>query len=92
MTQTYSEKKIPVLPTGVEPKTFPLLVRMLYHWAQVSKFLYFHILNKHKEQELGREECGGVKNENPCVNSIYTPDLLLNKTISAFKLQETRGS
>ena len=25
------------------------------------KFLYFHILIKHKKQELGRKECGGVK-------------------------------
>ena len=25
------------------------------------KFIYFHILIKHKEQELGRKECGGVK-------------------------------
>ena len=31
--------------------------------VQVSsfKFLHFHILIKHKEQELGRKECGGVK-------------------------------
>ena len=29
----YSEKEIRVLLLGVEPKTFQLLVRMLYHWA-----------------------------------------------------------
>ena len=27
------KKKFRVLPSGVEPKTFRLLVRMLYHWA-----------------------------------------------------------
>ena len=32
VTQAYSEKiKIRVLPTGVEPMTFRLLLRMLYH-------------------------------------------------------------
>ena len=31
MTQAYSEKEIPSLPTGVEPTTFRLLVRTLYH-------------------------------------------------------------
>ena len=28
-----SEKKIRVLLSGVEPKTFRLLVQLLYHWA-----------------------------------------------------------
>ena len=28
-----TRKKIWVLPTGVEPMTFWLLVQMLYHWA-----------------------------------------------------------
>ena len=31
VTQAYSEKKIRVLLSGVEPKTFRLLVQMLYH-------------------------------------------------------------
>ena len=35
VTQAYSDKvkKIRVLPTGVEPMTFRLVLRMLYHWA-----------------------------------------------------------
>ena len=37
------------------------------------KFLYFHILIKNKEQELGRMKCGGVKTKTHGV------DLLLNK-------------
>ena len=31
VTQAYSEKKIRVFLSGVEPKTFRLLVQMLYH-------------------------------------------------------------
>lgn len=31
ITQAYSEKKIRVIPTGVEPMTLRLLVQMLYH-------------------------------------------------------------
>ena len=37
VTQAYSDKvkkkKIRVLPTEVEPMTFRLVLRMLYHWA-----------------------------------------------------------
>ena len=31
------EKKIQVLLSGVEPKTFLLLVRMLYHWVTILR-------------------------------------------------------
>ena len=41
------------------------------------KVIYFHILIKHKEQELGRKQCGGVKTKTHGVKKCYTPDLLL---------------
>ena len=33
VTQAYSGKNFRVLPTGVEPMTLRLVLRMLYHWA-----------------------------------------------------------
>ena len=43
------KKEIRVLPTGVEPMTFRLLVRMLYHWATAGDSVVVSFLTSNRK-------------------------------------------